>query len=55
MECLVHSRGAAPSAAVLGAETLKWPAMTIAPAALQAITRYDWPGNVRELKNAMGV
>jgi len=29
------------------------PAMALAPAALQAITRYDWPGNVRELKNAM--
>jgi len=29
------------------------PAMAIAPAALQAIARYDWPGNVRELKNAM--
>ena len=29
------------------------PAMSVSPAALEAMTGYDWPGNVRELKNAI--
>lgn len=35
--------------------TLKFhkPGMTVSPAAMDALTRYDWPGNVRELKNAI--
>jgi DNA-binding NtrC family response regulator len=35
--------------------TLKFhkPGMTVSPAAMNALIRYDWPGNVRELKNAI--
>jgi len=35
--------------------TLKFhkPGMTVSPAAMNAMIRYDWPGNVRELKNAI--
>jgi two-component system response regulator AtoC len=35
--------------------TLKFhkPDMTVSPAAMNAMMRYDWPGNVRELKNAI--
>jgi DNA-binding NtrC family response regulator len=29
------------------------PAKTLAPEALELLTRYSWPGNVRELKNVM--
>ncbi len=35
--------------------TLKFhkPDMSVSPAAMDALTRYNWPGNVRELKNAI--
>jgi DNA-binding NtrC family response regulator len=29
------------------------PAMTLAPAALETLSRYHWPGNVRELQNSV--
>ncbi len=29
------------------------PRFTVAPAALELLTRYDWPGNVRELRNVL--
>jgi DNA-binding NtrC family response regulator len=29
------------------------PGKALAPAAVEALVRYDWPGNVRELRNAM--
>jgi DNA-binding NtrC family response regulator len=29
------------------------PSMTLAPAALETLTRYHWPGNVRELQNSV--
>jgi DNA-binding NtrC family response regulator len=29
------------------------PVMSVSPAAMDAMVRYDWPGNVRELKNAI--
>ncbi len=32
---------------------LKRAPLTIAPAALEALARYDWPGNVRELQNCL--
>ena len=32
---------------------LKRPPLTISPAALALLQRYDWPGNIRELENAI--